>query len=108
MDVKPDDVKKHRLGAYNGILAYLAEHPHAQDTVEGIFEWWLLENELAFRLNEIEAALAQLVSQGFLIERKGFGSAVVYQLNRSKYKQIRSIADQYTGEKEVVCKTCAG
>jgi len=30
------------------ILAYLADHPDAQDTLAGIFEWWLLERKITY------------------------------------------------------------
>ena len=28
------------------ILAYLAEHPQAMDTLEGIAEWWLMRQHI--------------------------------------------------------------
>jgi hypothetical protein len=45
------------------ILAYLEEHPTAQDTVEGIVEWWILGREIARATSDVEAALSKLVAR---------------------------------------------
>ena len=41
------------------ILAYLVEHPKAQDTVEGIVEWWLLERAIKYQKTQIVKAIAE-------------------------------------------------
>jgi len=51
------------------ILAYLSEHPQAQDTLEGIVEWWLLEQQIKCRTVQVKEALAELVARGFVLAR---------------------------------------
>lgn len=46
------------------ILAYLLEHPDAQDTLAGIAEWWLPEEEANTQLAIVKNALDQLIAQG--------------------------------------------
>jgi hypothetical protein len=48
------------------LLAYLAEHPAARDTLEGLVEWWLLERRLKIAIIEVEEAVEDLVVQGWL------------------------------------------
>ena len=55
----------------NKILAYLVENPKAQDTLEGIVEWWLLEREIKFETARVREALADLVARGLILETKG-------------------------------------
>src|SRR5262245_39788913 len=43
------------------ILAYLVHHPKAQDTFEGIVEWWLLERYIERQRAAVEAAMEELV-----------------------------------------------
>jgi hypothetical protein len=45
------------------IMAYLVNHPEAQDTVEGITEWWLLEQKIRKTASEVKAALGTLVAK---------------------------------------------
>jgi hypothetical protein len=66
------------------ILSYLSRHPDAQDTVEGIAEWWMLEQRIRLVINEVKKALAELVGQGMLIERTGSDRRVHYRLNPRK------------------------
>jgi predicted transcriptional regulator len=73
------------------ILAYLAEHPDAQDTLEGIMEWWLLEQEIRRETAKVKEALAELVAKGLVLERKGKGARIYYRVNRRKSKEIRTI-----------------
>jgi hypothetical protein len=77
------------------ILSYLAENPGAQDTVEGVVEWWVLEQKLRSRASEVEDALAQLVSRGLLIERKGTDARSHYRINRKQLREITRIVKQH-------------
>jgi len=72
------------------ILGYLAEHPDAQDTLEGIVEWWLLERNVRNQTALVKDALAGLRSRGLIIERVGKDSRPRYQLNGRKLKQVSS------------------
>ena len=75
------------------ILAYLVENPEAQDTMEGIIEWWLLERTIKFQENQIAKAIAELVAKGFIIEEQGWDSQTHYRINRSKVKEIRKLIE---------------
>jgi hypothetical protein len=66
------------------ILAYLEEHPLAQDTLEGIVEWWLLQQNIQRSTRKVEAALADLVKQGLLLEYEGQDQRRHYRLNPRK------------------------
>ena len=76
------------------ILAYLAEHPDAQDTVEGITQWWLVEQEIKYQIAKVKEALSELVRNGFIIEKKMKDSSIHYQINRQKMDDIRIFLDQ--------------
>jgi trehalose-6-phosphatase len=70
------------------ILAYLASHPEAQDTLEGIVHWWLLEQEIKHWAAEVNAALRDLVADGLVIEEHGADGRIHYRLNRSLAGEI--------------------
>ncbi len=63
------------------ILSYLSDHPDAQDTLEGIVEWWLLEQDIKHRTAATERALAELTSRGLILKRLR-NSVTYYMLNR--------------------------
>ncbi|MCW5665826.1 MAG: hypothetical protein KIT35_18505 [Piscinibacter sp.] len=48
----------------SAIRGYLAEHPNAADTVEGIRRWWLLGTLGEVPPELVEQALEQLLAQG--------------------------------------------
>ena len=79
--------------AYHDVLAYLADNPNAQDTLEGIMEWWLLEQNIRVQTTNVKTALSKLVDQGFVLERKGINSRIMYSINRSKQEMIREVLD---------------
>jgi len=66
------------------ILSYLSAHQDAQDTVEGIAEWWLLEQRIRHVLAEVKKALVELVAHGLLFERMGADGRLRYRLNPRK------------------------
>jgi len=76
------------------ILAYLAHNPDAQDTLAGIVEWWLLEQELRYRTTEVREAIADLVQQGLISERKGEDGQVYYCVNKGKTAEISVILNK--------------
>jgi hypothetical protein len=65
------------------ILGYLQEHPDAEDTLEGIEDWWMLERNIKSLTSRLQAALAYLVSSGFLIQRVSQDSRTYYRVNPS-------------------------
>ena len=69
------------------VLDYLVRHPGAQDTVEGIAEWWVLEQQAARVVTGVEAALSDLVAKDFLVARAS-GGRTYYRLNRDKEREI--------------------
>lgn len=73
------------------ILAYLDERPEAQDTVEGIAQWWLLERRIFHQINMVREALANLVKEGLVVERTGLNSNTRYQLNLERREEIRKL-----------------
>jgi DNA-binding transcriptional ArsR family regulator len=66
------------------------DNPLAQDTLEGIVEWWLLQQELKRSSTLIQRALEILTREGLVIELKELGGTY-YRINREKYGEIRSI-----------------
>jgi hypothetical protein len=67
------------------ILAYLTQHPGAPDTLDGIAEWWLPQQEKSRSSRaDVEKALAELVKGGMIIEVKVQGSPSIYRVARKK------------------------
>lgn len=75
------------------LLAYLDENPRAQDTLEGIV-WWLLERRVKFYTARAKEGLAQLVSEGLVLERAGPDGQLYYRLNQRRRQQIRARLSQ--------------
>lgn len=79
------------------ILAYLVEHPEAQDTLDGIVEWWLLERTIKFKATQIRKSITELVAKGLVIEHRGRDSQIRYRINQNKFEEIqRLINHEYT------------
>jgi hypothetical protein len=76
------------------ILSYFAAHPDAQDTLEGIVEWWLLEQKIAVQAARVKEALSGLVAEGLIIERRAGGSRSLYKLNRRRLKTVLKMIDR--------------
>jgi hypothetical protein len=63
------------------IRRYLAEHPQAMDTYEGIAEWWLMRERIHFDLAALTRTLHRLMEEGVL-EEIGSGGGARYRLKQ--------------------------
>lgn len=74
------------------ILAYLNKYPEASDTLEGIAEWWLLNQKIQSGIEKVRAAIYELLEEGWVSEIKGKNSAIRYRLNPKKQKTINTVS----------------
>ena len=65
--------------AAEAILGYLAEHPRASDTLEGIAEWWIMRHQVRVEVNTLKKILRQLTDSD-LLEKTGAGETARYHL----------------------------
>jgi hypothetical protein len=70
------------------IMAYLAEHPNAQDTLEGIVQWWILERKIKYQKAMVQEAIRELVAKGLVLERRIGDSQCQYRLSIEKNREI--------------------
>jgi DNA-binding PadR family transcriptional regulator len=73
------------------ILEYLDRHPQAQDTLEGIAEWWLMEQRIQNEMNAVKRALRALLAQDLITERRAAGDRCYYRLNDSKQAEVKAL-----------------
>ena len=71
------------------ILAYLSDHPDAEDTLEGIVQWWLLERKIKYQNALVKAALDDLISMNLIHEQQVPGTKARYQINHDKEEDVR-------------------
>lgn len=71
-----------------GILSYLIENPDAQDTLEGIAEWWLLQMEINRSTRLIREALAEMTEMGFLVQWQEKDAQIHYRIAANKLEEI--------------------
>lgn len=83
-----------RLQIAYRVLRYLAENPNAQDTLEGIVEWWLLERLSPNRATRVKEVLADLVLAELVLERKGKDSRAYYKINPLKLEEITAFLSE--------------
>jgi hypothetical protein len=63
------------------ILDYLARHPDAQDTIDGIMHWWVLDACIRNWAPKIAEIVMQLVEQGFLEQKPSADGHVFYRVS---------------------------
>jgi hypothetical protein len=70
------------------VLSYLAEHPQATDTLEGIAEWWVMREQVRVDMDLLELVLRRLTQQGLLEEIHG-GAQVRFSLKKKSNEDER-------------------
>lgn len=73
------------------ILEYLSKNPNAQDTLLGIAQWWLPEEQIKTNITALNDALNELVSRELILQSKGKDSQLHYRVNKRKLGQIAAI-----------------
>ena len=73
------------------ILAYLSDHPDAQDTVDGIVEWWLLEQKIGRQIAKVKEELTWLVKEGLVLASQGKDAKTHYRINKHKIGEIQAL-----------------
>jgi len=63
------------------ILDYLARHPEAQDTLDGILHWWVLDSCVKRWAPKIAVTVAKLVEQGSLQQKRAADGKVFYRVS---------------------------
>ena len=61
------------------VLRYLAEHPRAMDTLEGIAEWWIAREQVRVSVTTLGRVVRRLTEVGVLEEIVG-GDETRYRL----------------------------
>lgn len=75
------------------ILAYLVSHPQAHDTLEGILEWWLLEQHIRRETTKVKEGLAILMACGFIQQSRGRDTRLHYSLNQTRLDEIAVVLE---------------
>jgi hypothetical protein len=77
------------------IIDYLSRHPDAQDTIEGILHWWVLDACIRQWAPQIANTVEQLVARGFLEQRPSADGHLFYRVS-PKYRDTlrqRTVTD---------------
>lgn len=61
------------------VLGYLAEHPAAADSVDGIRNWWLYRRMARFSIERVQKALDDLEMAGFIERSTLQDGSVLYR-----------------------------
>jgi predicted transcriptional regulator len=72
------------------ILDYLVHAPNAGDTVQGIADWWLLEQCIRQTVADVQRALEELVAEG-LVKRVHRAGRTHYRVREDKLTDIRDL-----------------
>ncbi len=76
---RPVDERRLEKKLTEAILEYLAEHPKASDTLDGIAEWWVMRQNVRVEIKTLTKVLHQLTGNG-LLEKIGQGEKALYYL----------------------------
>ena len=68
--------KSHVHDTAEEISRYLAEHPDAADTLDGIQQWWLFRQRLDESLDLVSRAVEDLIRRG-VVERRRLADGTI-------------------------------
>lgn len=83
----------HRAEIASSVLSYLAENSAAQDTFDGIVEWWLLEQRIKHDISEVKEVLTDLTAKELILAYETGDTRIHYRINQRKEKEIRALLE---------------
>ena len=86
--------EKRRSHVALALLDYLWKNQQAQDTLQGIAQWWLPQQQLETTKSTLKAALAELVGKKLILESKGKDAQIHYRLNPRKLRQVAAMLNE--------------
>ena len=63
----------------NVILDYLDKTPNAEDTLRGIAEWWLNSIQIDYAVDDVAAAVDDLIEQRLIVRKINKSGDPVYK-----------------------------
>jgi len=81
------------------VLSYMLENTRAQDTLEGIVEWWLLEKKIERNTAEVKSVLDELAAKKLIVELRAPDKHVRYRVNRRQQTAIVALLDELQATK---------
>jgi hypothetical protein len=87
--LKQEESHNRRQALMGQILQYLAAHPDAKDTADGILKWWLPSFPSESDKEQVQEALDALVTKGWLVKRVFPSSLKLYSINNEEKKEIK-------------------
>jgi len=84
----------------HALLSYLFENAAASDTLEGIVEWWLLNQRIIDGTTRVKEILDQFVAQQLIFATESPDKRVHYRINSEREKEIQALlnASKHTEE----------
>jgi hypothetical protein len=60
------------------IRQYIEDFPRAADNLLGIANWWFEDDQFRPSMKLVEKALAHLINEGSIVDKKSVGGEVIY------------------------------
>lgn len=76
------------------VLQCFARFPQRQDTLQGIAQWWLMENRVEWAVTEVQAALDELLARGFIISWRTTDGQTRYKVNPDAWEEIEALVQE--------------
>jgi len=80
-----------RAHIVSAILEYLLKNPHAQDTLEGIYQWWLPQQRISTDRATLTEALDELVRRKLIVQSKRRDSQIHYRIDLRRSEEIATV-----------------
>ena len=77
------------------ILTYLTSAPQAQDTFDGILQWWGVDRDRPRNAREVRAAVDELVAAGFLVATRGRDEQERYRMNPALREDAQALVSAH-------------
>jgi hypothetical protein len=83
-----------RAHIVSAILEYLLKNPRAQDTLDGIYQWWLPQQRIRTDRATLIEALGELVRLKLIVQSKRRDSQIHYRINLRRSREIAAVLKQ--------------